>query len=1028
MDANLRIFSVLLPYFALRRGCAIALCLLWLSIAVHAQDVARDDAIPFHSNDITQPLDPLATVSEDGHTHWRAAVALFADPVDTRLARSFDIQIATLVRSFQFQGFVLQGHALPWRADGAAKPSRLHEVMPGVLVFRNDRWRDPRVPNGGTEYIVVFLVGESPVFGIQRTAFCHAVIRARAMNAGARRPLSGDTAACAQLPGAKAAAAARQEGALVPVLGPMFSGSMTSLAEAAKWSGVRLQLLSPSATVDSNRLIPRLVNEGLITFRPFARWSQAEQLATLFAYLRQEHGICPGQVVILAEESAFGQGAIEFNQYASTPGDRDDGTRTCERRVPRRLQFPQNIAAIRAEHAQLDARNKGDLSLLLAPRRNLELDMQDAGTSLDLPPVYQPSMTSRSDELSLQQTMDLLSTYIRPKAVLIVATDVRDRLYMLATIRGAVPAALPVVLEGDHLLAHPDYRRANRGTLMVQNSPLQLCYARMLGKPGWHEGCQVDRKALGETRRFGFATDYAAGLFRASQELIAPGTMESGAGSGTTLSVVTLAGLQRVPFALASRGERDGERHDSAGRTRFLGNLIASETRKIAFSLLLPFALLLGVVLLICAAWLWCSSRPGRTILPPLRYAIRELGWWLRNHPWLCRTAEQRALLRRRCHPLPPDERTSNRWLLLLLALALLLVGLLGWEWWQVMWWTARAGDGFGDMRPSGGMHRMMLALHGRDALLVSVLLALYAWFAVLVIARVHAWNRRCRHHWREGSEPPERDPHSKRRYHGTSLTLALSLSLPTLLYWYLRDPQTVDPVWLTTGASFLLTVACLYFLTQACLQMHRLFHLGRTVRDYIIDEAPRGAIPRGWPTPRQLGTAPQSPVTVLFRDFDWHALRHGGSEWPWLPAQRQRNALVRAFDTKELEAWRHRTVAEMKFGLICVRSCLGVAFAAPLALLLMILVHPFAFEWEHSLVALCLLGLAFFAITMTVLKAEQAPLIGQMFTEDGSHVSYKEVFRTVGGKLLLVLAVTTATLSPHLGGYLQNLIGLLRV
>jgi len=63
----------------------------------------------------------------------------------------------------------------------------------------------------------------------------------------------------------------------------------------------------------------------------------------------------------------------------------------------------------------------------------------------------------------LYQAFDALRVYVQPVAVAIVATDVRDRLYLLNEVRKNLPTALPVLMEMDFLTAHPDYRSISRG-------------------------------------------------------------------------------------------------------------------------------------------------------------------------------------------------------------------------------------------------------------------------------------------------------------------------------------------------------------------------------------------------------------------------------------------------------------------------------------------------------------------------------------------------------------------------------------
>lgn len=1005
-----------------RRICASVLLALLACPAAIAGPVVEEKLVTAaqHSSDLAQPLDPLRNVVDDNNTAWRAAITLVADPVDTRLGRSFDIQVSTLIRSFQFDGYVLQSHALPWKVGKRTSQLISHESTPGVLVFRRDLWRDNPLAKPAVSYFVMFLVGESPVFGVQRGALCRAAIQASLLNQGMLRPDIKFYAPCEASnigQGGIPMATLDPHQPPVPVLGPGFSGSMSSLADVARVAGVRMALMSPSATVDSNAYAQSQLAKGWLSFKSYATWGQTTQLQAMFDYLLTVHNICPGHVTVLAEESSFGQGAVDFSAMADPTLVKRLQRQCSSWLVPRRMQFSQNIASIRAEHAVRNASKQVDgKTLSLLPSRNLELDMKDAALSLDLPPEYQPSLTSRSEELSLQQLMDALATLVRPKAVLIVATDVRDRIYMLAQVRQALPGTLPIVLEGDHLLAHPDYRRANRGVIMVHNTPRRLCFGRVLRQSGWSPDC--GSKGIGERRYFSFPTDYGASLFRANWYLLHPEKRQIVESSQREpLALITLAGTQAVSV------KQNKPRNPGAGM------LIAADLRVLAVNMLVPLLMVLSIVLLFCSLWLRFSTRPGRAIVPLTRHALRETGWYLQaaTRKLLRRKSKrryQRKTPRRRAYDLASPHVTN----LLCLLAAVLSITLI-WEWSQVV--LAAAGRGSSVSRDYNfpmALSNFLLLVHGRHAVMAYVLAAIYAWFALLVIARLHAWNLRCRLHWRRGRLHPGRNPHASRRYHGTSVTVALLFSLPLLVAWAVRNPQTVDPTTAMALLSFIAMTACLYFVVQAGLQTHRLFQLARVIRDQVIEGPGKRLLADGWPTPRQIGMPPQSPIAVLFRDYDWRALHAGRSDWPILPAPKQAGNWQSRPEAAELDAWRERTVAEMKYGLVCIRSCLWAAFTAPLAVLAMIQVHPFPFENEQSTLALLFLGLAFIATAFITYHTEKAPLIGQMFTQDGAHVSFVDMLKALGGKLLLMALILAATLAPELGQSLDQFVGMLKL
>jgi len=975
-------------------------------LLVAAVASAKDQALP-HTSDVSNPLLPLSSVPAGSGARWQAAIALLPDPIDTRLGRTFDIQVATLIRSFQFEGYVLQSHALPWQLDDS-KGEQRHHLSPGVLVFRRDRWRN-NAGDGVTtpvSYYALFLVGESPVFGIQRVAFCQALLQAAALNQGGDRPLSADSRGCSKQLYGELDAADVPPSRVMPatrltVLGPNFSGSLPSLADSARRHGVHLQLLSHSATVESNDHIDFKDGDASVHFVPMATWNQARQMRALFLYLSRQHGICPGEVVVLAEESAFGQGAVGREE--------DTGDECKQMKRPRYVQFPQNISAIRAEHAFVASQRKGK-KVQLVPTRYLEMDMKEAAESPDLPQIYRPSLSSRSDELSLQQLMDALATYARPRAVLIVATDVRDRIFMLGAVRRAMPGAIPAVLEGDHLLSHPEYRRANRGTLMVSSGSMLLCFDRVQSKQASPRLGQVPCRGRGFDKRYlAFPTDDAANLFRASRSLLdvdQPAAHNPRQDAGDTpLTVITLAGIQPLPILRGADPSSSGA-------------LIAADLRLLTFRLVVPALVVLSILLVICSLWLSMSSRPARLMLSLPGYALREVGWWLDT-----RLVRRRETLRGRSAPQPRvAERTATTELLcaLLAIIALVLLASTVWKWMQML-----RGPSL-DMQ---SIRATLTLVHGRDFSMLLVLACLYLWGSLLVIGRIDGWNARCRLHWQGGKQHIKKEHYTLRRFHWSAVLLAMLALMAPFVAWLSDPPDTVDPTGPPAWLALLIMLFTAYFLAQAVLQSQRLARLGRGIRDHILPPLKAAGLHQDWPTPDLLGMPPRSPLTAPCRDSDLHALATDDTHWPWVP---QPVAPAPALTAAELEAkheaWCKRTVAEMRFGLTCVRSCLWAAFLGPIAVLVMIQVHPFAFEWEQSAIALGMLTLAFLVMVQLVVASERAPLIGQMFTPDGSRVSTVEVFRAVSGKFLVLLLTLAATLTPSVGEWLQNLVSMLRI
>ena len=154
---------------------------------------------------IKDPFKPLeSAAAAAGHIRIHAAVASVADPLETHLGRAFDIQISSLIRAFHAKDFVLDGYAFTWDPKLAGDPKQGIRIpdkgtavfkqgqrtRPSVLLFRKDDWRKESQAGSGNsnastaqvQYVVLFLVGESPTFGLQPDAFLEAARCAAALN------------------------------------------------------------------------------------------------------------------------------------------------------------------------------------------------------------------------------------------------------------------------------------------------------------------------------------------------------------------------------------------------------------------------------------------------------------------------------------------------------------------------------------------------------------------------------------------------------------------------------------------------------------------------------------------------------------------------------------------------------------------------------------------------------------------------------------------------------------------------------
>ncbi len=1009
------------------------------------------------------PMDFFRAQAKDPTVRIHAAIATVPDPVATRLGRSFDLEVAALISAFEVRGYVLDGFWLTWPLNGKQADDANSRNEPSVLAFRKDVWRrcagaqpESDCANApAVEYYVLLLVGEAPTFGIHREAFAVAARHAAEFElwSNAYRAVSSSAgSADSTLPGSTEKAGSsvpNEKMTVLKVIGPSFSGSMQSLmtalrsaaadtkllafasepcpaadaqGQAARCPRLQAQLHSPSATVLSNasaeNQTAHAVSSLELVYRPVAT-DQCMQLHALLEYLGTQD-VSLKDIAILAEESSFGLGASEC--VAGWTGKSDQ--------QPRVLQFPQNIASIRAEHAQLSKTERSSESTLSLPSKFLELDMTGVDVGKDLPPPYQANLSTRSDELVLHQMLDALATFRRPAATIIIATDIRDRLFLLNEIRSALPATLPVVLEVDNLMVHPDYRQLSRGSVVVGAGDTMVCVDLQPGSEKKEISCRsrADKTPPPATtpywpcnskdvfersharQYYPFATDYAANTFRAVLRVVEPPAKTGDEAECPQLLVATLAGFQPIGDLSTI-----GIPADAAT----LGMLLSSETYADLWRFLMPVVGIASLLFLLIAVWLW-KDRTGIRVLVPLpRHSIHALGAHAsRCWQWLFHRAAYLAQMKAAPSPAAaPDHVHLDA--VRVFAFSLGIIALVG------LATAASRITGFigQDLPP-----RAMALLHGRDW---GAMLAIATGFgAVIVISglRLFIWNGLCRKIADANGVPAALVERLREGgYFRGTLAAAVLLAVVAASADG-ASPTTVDPQPLAILLGIATLGAGTYFLVQLWFQLMRLQQLSREYAR-AIPIIQRVTSQADWPTPLALGQSPTNPLNlVLFRE-DLERLRHDDvvgwarqtvnvicGKWPFTDLPQDP-----AFVT-----WQRYLVAHVKAGASALRGCVWAALMAPIATLVMLQVYAAPFERLQTITAIGLMGLSFCTVVVATLRLEKDILLSRMFTKDADRVSFGEAIGALLPKLLVVLGVLISVFAPDLLTLLPNLSKLL--
>ena len=414
-----------------------------------------------------EPSVPVATYYDPHATQVDFAIASIPDPRVPRHRRQYDNAIAAISQGMLIDGFVLDKFAFPWAKDllpsvgseSKDDPNTELKVVDdpryGLMLFRHDSWREASAAPHQVEIRALYVVTETGTYGVQPAALASAI-----------------AAIDEQWP----APAVAGQPVVEPLVlfGPTFSGSMNSIREILLkraseatlhgGSAVRsLHLVSPSATVESNKRV------GVVSYDTLAR-SDTEKLEVI-EKIRGKLNVDPEKVAIVYESTTFGIEACK-NPGQSAPAE----LAICAKAL--KVPLPVNIADVRYG-LRLKAATKaqaGELQTLLpADVVHLSLE-QGAENGSEFPESQQSPITAASTDLELKRLIAALSAG-GAKLIVVIATDVRDRLFLIEQIASRLDGALYVDLGADRLLGHPDFIHATRGMLTLSSSRLTTVFA-----------------------------------------------------------------------------------------------------------------------------------------------------------------------------------------------------------------------------------------------------------------------------------------------------------------------------------------------------------------------------------------------------------------------------------------------------------------------------------------------------------------------------------------------------------------------
>ena len=570
----------------------LALALLFVPGARFAAAQSAPPA-PTSRSQVDPRADLAALYPEAGHIGL--AVAIVPDPHVPRYRRLFDLDVQAIQLGMLQDGYVLDRYSFPWSDDGTAPD----EGKFGLMIFRCDGWRgrpcmDPstqppraaRQRISSTRIRAVYFITDTATWGVSTPQL---TCVARQINAqlpggvpgGGSCPAVEDVGnkdwrvGLLQFPGCPSGERMKT----LVLLGPTFSGAVDSVGQhLGKLLGPAMTdacLVSGFTTVSSNlrtRYRYERLHYARLALDDGVKLLGLANLAKSFGYFEPGKEPEPGkprrEVAFLTEASTFGHAVCTPSE--SMAGDaRERVADFCA--SAQVLYFPAAIADIRYGLDQQKARQENDVQAAVQaalPSEHLTLDA-GAENGSEFPENRQSTLTAASQQLALDHVLNRLEQS-DPEMVVVVATDVRDRLFLFDQLRQRLPSALLIDLETDVLLAHPDFLHASRGAVTVASANLFVQGGRLFGCES-HGGRPRARVPLASWAidGQGMLADAVSRLSESSPPLTAPPCVAEVDKVGKrmpVLHVVTLKGLRRISRAFERDEPKTAEAQKRARR------------------------------------------------------------------------------------------------------------------------------------------------------------------------------------------------------------------------------------------------------------------------------------------------------------------------------------------------------------------------------------------------------------------------------------------------------------------------------
>ena len=465
-------------------------------------------------------------------------VVVIPDPLDSHLDWAFDSELESVRRAFESAGFVLDRYWLPWTPNAnGARPAVIDDSLPGVMLFRHAAPRDSAGQSQDTLALAYF-VGEIPTRGLHAAAFARALEDRRDVLSSL-----GDSA--------------RVTRSALRIVGPTFSGSVPALRNALDAAQARhlvgvASVITGGATAPGNAAMLRKATAAGDTIRFAATVNPVDLLRRRIEWrLRTNLAIHPNEIAYLTESGTqFGQQLRRCSELPGRgggscppPARRDSIRQSAYERgdslleTPLEIPFPMNISRLRKEYVR-DVFPSDTIGRGATLRTHL--DWRDPASSAESPAPLS-ELTAPIIEQTLADIEQTLTLH-HVRAVGILATDVRDRLFLASVVRERLRDVKVFFIGSHSLYLRPELNDELRGALVVSTYPL------FLENQFWD-------LAHPARRRLVFTSDLAEGTYNAAlAQLDRPGEMldyalplPSGEAAGPPVWITTIGAASLLP-------------------------------------------------------------------------------------------------------------------------------------------------------------------------------------------------------------------------------------------------------------------------------------------------------------------------------------------------------------------------------------------------------------------------------------------------------------------------------------------------